>query len=303
MFNPLYEAQANLLIECIPQVAKHECFALKGGTAINLFLRDLPRISVDLDLTYLPLRSRDESLQDIEKALTLIKTDIERYVVGTRIWERSIQGHVSKLSVARAGIEIKIEVNLVVRGSVRKPILRELSTAAQNQFGASARIQILAVEDIYGGKLCAALDRQHPRDLFDVSQLLAESGITPAIRRAFVVYLASHPRPMHELLNPNLVNINNAFEEQFAGMTRGSVTLNELLETRQRLVHLLPHSLDSSERRFLISMKEGEPEWDLLGIADIARMPALQWKLLNIRKMDAEKRVFALEKLHHFLNM
>lgn len=303
MFNPLYEAQAKLLIECIPQVAKHECFALKGGTAINLFLCDLPRVSVDIDLTYLPMKARDESLQDIEQALTGVKTDIEQCLPGTRVWERGVQGHVSKLSVARGNTEIKVELNLVMRGSVAKPILQELSPAAQNQFMASARIQMLAPEDIYGGKLCAALDRQHPRDLFDVRQLLAASGITPAIRRAFVVYLASHPRPMHELLEPNLVDINDAFERQFAGMVRDSVTLDELFETRQKMVKLLPSSLDSSERRFLLSMKEGEPEWNLLGIADIERMPALQWKLLNIRKMDAAKRAVALEKLHHILDI
>lgn len=190
-----------------------------------------------------------------------------------------------------------------MRGSVGKPILQELSPAAQTHFSASARIQMLPPEDIYGSKLCAALDRQHPRDLFDVSQLLAESGITPRIRRAFVVYLASHPRPMNELLRPNLVNISVVFENQFAGMSRDPVTLNQLFETQEKLLKILPHSLDVFERRFLLSVKKGEPEWDLLDLPHIERLPALQWKLINIRKMDPKKRADAFEQLRLILDV
>lgn len=303
MFSHQYESQAKLLIECIPQVAKNRCFALKGGTAINLFLRDLPRVSVDIDLTYLPLKARDESLQEIEEALIQIKANVEQHIPGTRVKECCVQGCAAKLLVSRANIIIKIEPNLVMRGSVGKPVVQELSLTAQAQFSASARIQTLAPEDIYGGKLCAALDRQHPRDLFDVRLLLAESGITPEVRRAFVVYLASHPRPMHELLNPNLLNISDAFERQFTGMARNPVTLGELLEARLKMVALLASSLDSSERRFLLSMKAGEPEWDLLGINNLERMPALQWKLHNIRKMNIGKRTSALDKLRRILDV
>ncbi len=201
MFNPQYDQQARLLVQCIPEVAKQDCFALKGGTAINLFLRDLPRMSVDIDLAYLPLKDRDESLAGIDEALVQIGSDIEKRVPGAVVRPHQIQGYNTKLFVLRGGMEIKIEPNLVLRGSVGEPTQREMSPAARDHFGASARIQALSTEDLYGGKLCAALDRQHPRDLFDVRLLLAEGGITPAVRRAFVVYLASHSRPMHEVLN------------------------------------------------------------------------------------------------------
>ena len=302
MFDPQYEAQAGLLIECIPQVAKHECFALKGGTAINLFLRDFPRVSVDIDLTYLPLKARDESLQDIDTALVQLKEDIEQRVPGrTRVEERRMQGYVTKLSVVRGDTEIKIEPNFVLRGSVGESIQRELSPAAQHHFGASARILTLAQEDLYGGKLCAALDRQHPRDLFDVKLLLSEDGITSTVRRAFVVYLASHTRPMHELLAPSLIDIWNAFDRQFLGMSRNPVTLDDLLDSRRQLVALMGPSLDAAERHFLISMKSGDPDWDVLEIEGLQNMPALQWKLLNIRKMDARKRNKQLEALQDLL--
>ena len=139
-------------------------------------------------------------------------------------------------------------------------------TSAQSRFRAGARITTLADADLYGGKLCAALDRQHPRDLFDVRLLLRNEGITPAIRRAFVVYLASHTRPMHELLQPNLIDITDAFERQFIGMTLDPVTIDELVDARHDLVEILVPSLDDSEKTFLLSMKSGDPDWGVLGI-------------------------------------
>jgi len=201
MFNPLYESQAELLIACIPQVAKNPCFALKGGTAINLFLRDLPRVSVDIDLTYLPLKTRDESLQEIGEALIQIKANVEQHIPGTRVRERCVQGCAVKLLVARGDIIIKIEPNLIIRGCVGKPLLQELSLPAQAQFSASARIQTLAPEDIYGGKLCAALDRQHPRDLFDVRLLLQNEGFSDAVRQAFL--LVGHTVVLRQAMHVN----------------------------------------------------------------------------------------------------
>lgn len=301
MFDPRFEAQASLVVRCLPEVEKHDCFGLKGGTAINLFVRDLPRVSVDIDLTYLPLKPRDESLQDIGNTLSRLKTNIENAVPGCRIAERRVQGHVAKLSVATVDTEIKVEPNLVLRGCVGAPVIRELSPVAQKRFRASARIQTLADADLYGGKLCAALDRQHPRDLFDVALLLREEGITPAIRRAFVIYLASHTRPMHELLNPNLIDIADAFERQFSGMTLAPVSVDELIEARLQLIRQLVPALDAEERQFLLSVKSGDPDWNVLGIEDLERMPALQWKLINIRKMDARKRDEQLKILQKLL--
>lgn len=301
MFDPRFESQAALVVRCLPEVAKQDCFALKGGTAINLFVRDLPRVSVDIDLTYQPLKPRDESLEAISSALLQIKADIENAVPGSRVSERYVQGSVAKLSVAADGVEIKVEPNLVLRGCVGDPIRRELSPAAQSRFRAGARITTLADADLYGGKLCAALDRQHPRDLFDVRLLLMSEGITPAIRRAFVVYLASHTRPMHELLQPNLIDITEPFERQFTGMTLEPVTVDELVDARQKLVAILVPSLDDSEKTFLLSMKSGDPDWSVLGIENLEQMPALQWKLLNIRKMDAGKREEQLRILRDLL--
>jgi hypothetical protein len=143
------------------------------------------------------------------------------------------------------------------------------------------------VEEIYASKLVAALDRQHPRDLFDVLGLFEDGGITPRMRRAFVVYLAGHNRPMHELLPPNRKALQPAFENEFVGMTRDPVTLESLETVRERLITELPQSFDDKERRFLLSMKSLQPDWSLLELPDIERLPALQWKLRNLEKLAA----------------
>jgi Nucleotidyl transferase AbiEii toxin, Type IV TA system len=74
--------QVVLLIELLPLVGRESCFALKGGTAINLFVRDLPRLSVDIDLTYLPIEGRAESLRHIEEALHRLGSAIETALRG-----------------------------------------------------------------------------------------------------------------------------------------------------------------------------------------------------------------------------
>lgn len=85
-------------------------------------------------------------------------------------------------------------------------------------------VRVLSLEDTYGGKICAALDRQHPRDLFDIKLLLENEGLTEKIKKAFIVYLISHDRPIVEVLNPGLQDIKQIFENEFAGMTLGLLT-------------------------------------------------------------------------------
>jgi hypothetical protein len=178
-----------------------------------------------------------------------------------------------------------------------------LCQAAQERYEVFASVSTLSIADLYAGKLCAALDRQHPRDLFDVKLLLDNTGITPEIRRAFVVYLASHNRPINELLNPGLYDITELYQNQFAGMTRIEVSLDELMQVQRNLARSLVTALDNNEKKFLISMKSGEPDWDLLSINHLVQLPALQWKLINIRKMDESNHTVSLEKLKSILEL
>lgn len=241
-----YEAQVELLIQCLPTVAHIDSFVLKGGTAINLFLRDdFPRFSVDIDLIYLPIQNRVDSLLGIEAGLLQIQKRLLQSLNGVSIvaYKNSQTKTITRLMVERAGVQIKIEPNLVLRGAVYPSRSMDLSQAVVAQFGLSVLNTPVASEaDLYGGKICAALDRQHPRDLFDVKNLL-DQGISEEIKKAFLVYLASHNRPMHELLQPNRLDLMRIYEEEFLGMSRIPVTYESLVEARENLLrHCTSHS-------------------------------------------------------------
>ena len=281
------------MLKTIPHVAAEICFALKGGTAINLFVRDMPRLSVDIDLTYLPVdEPRDTALRKMSDALDRIANAIKKVVVGTRVHETRAQNpdRVTRLTVAVGPTQIKIEPNEVIRGSVFPAEERELTRRAEETFELSVTAQTLSLADLYGGKLCAALDRQHPRDLFDVRLLLQNGGITNEIRKAFVVYLASHDRPMHELLDPTSKKIRRIYENEFTGMTVDPVAYEDLIKARETLVEKLRKELTNNEREFLVSLKAAQPKWDLIGIEGVEKLPAVQWKLMNIKKISSKSR-------------
>ena len=283
--NQLYLDTARLLTQVAPLVFSGDTFALKGGTAINLFIRDLPRLSVDLDLVFpdytLP---RDDALARINEA---IRQATER------LNARGFQTHIpptdageTKLLVQRGRVQVKIEVNYVMRGTVRPVRRASLTPAAQSILLADLEIPMVSLEDVYGGKLCAAMDRQHPRDLFDVMQLFAHEGITPGIRRAFVVYLASGNRPIHEVLFPQLRDIRYEFEHNFQGMTAEPVLLDALLAAREQMLRELHQGLDADERRFLLSLVGGTPEWPLLGVDHLEHLPGIRWKQQNLMQLQ-----------------
>ncbi len=185
----------------IPFVEKEQCLALKGGTAINLFIRDMPRLSVDIDLVYLPIKSRDEFLSEIDAAMKRISASARANLPDVHVSEGKTEGIVTKLTIQSQGVQIKIEVTPVLRGTMYTPKLLRVTDKVEIAFG-FAEMQVATIPDLYGGKIVAALDRQHPRDLFDGRELLANEGIDDAIREAFVVYLISHNRPMSEVLGP-----------------------------------------------------------------------------------------------------
>ncbi len=147
------------------------------------------------------------------------------------------------------------------------------------------------------------MDRQHPRDLFDIKLLLDNDGVTDEIRQAFIVYLISHPRPMSELLAPNLKDISATFETEFDGLAFETVTAMDLEAARESLITRIQSSLTDNERKFILSVKMGTPEWDLLGISHIQDLPAVRWKLVNISMMDKTAHEKAVGKLRTVLEL
>ena len=231
-----------------------------------------------------------------------IAENVRRTIPGARVQQTA--GEAPRLLIgAMSGARIKVEPNTVIRGSLYPPVRSALCPAAQDEYDLFVRVQRLADGDLYGGKLCAALDRQHPRDLFDVKPLFEAGAVPDEIRRAFVVYLASHRRPMAELLAPRRKPIRDLFIHHFSGMTAKPIDLDALEITRSRLFAWAATALVVDERRFLLSIKRGDPEWSRLPFHDLDRWPALQWKVRNIRKMAARDHERALRRLRAVLDV
>jgi len=294
----LYFKQVDLLLNILPLVSRIEDFALKGGTAINLFVQDFPRLSVDIDLTYLPIQDRKTTLERIDSHLKEIGDRCQQYLPGVELNYKVKQNLSYGLIVNREEVVVKIEPNSTFRGSVFPANIRPLSKRVEAMFERSMEIRTVSVEDLYGGKLCAALDRQHPRDLFDVYHLYRKEGITDKIRQAFIVYLLGHNRPIAELLEPNLKDdLKETYHDSFDGMPFDPVPLDDMVETWKAVVHKLNHDFTKNEREFILSFKRKSPEWDLFPVKEIQRLPAIQWKMMNLKKMSSQKHTAAYEKL------
>lgn len=300
--NPYYH-QVALLLRVLPFVAEERCFALKGGTAINLFVRDFPRLSVDIDLVYLGDDSRDAALNAVAEALDRIADAIETALPDVEI-TRVYQGKADalRLIVSEGGSTVKIELSPVLRGTVYPVDERAVVQPVEDEFG-FAEIQVVSHPDLYAGKICAALDRQHPRDFFDVSQLLENEGISDELRKAFIVYLASHNRPVEELIDPKWKEISEPFKAEFQGMTFSEVTAEELLEAVQEAHKLLIGGLTEAEKRVICGLYDGGTDWDLIGLSGVEELPAVRWKVSNINKMDSNKRQDSLKALRRILGL
>lgn len=288
-FRDQYQGQVRLLMRLLPIVAQESCFALKGGTAINLFVRNLPRLSVDIDLMYLPMHDRPKALAEIDAAMRRIKAAALEELPGARVIEHVSEGTILRLLVFANGTQVKIEVSPVLRGVVHGPSTIPVTEAVEEAFG-YAETSVVSFADLYAGKLVAALDRQHPRDLFDVRDLLANEGLTDELREAFVVYLLSHNRPMGEVLSGRVKDLSNEYRNGFEGMTEEDVTIEELIETQHEMIERLIGEMPDCHREFLIGFERGEPDWSILGISHVAELPAIRWRQRNLDKLSADQR-------------
>ncbi len=298
-----YYKQVQLLVQLLPLIAEEECFALKGGTAINLFVLNLPRLSVDIDLVYLPMNDRQTALNNIKQALQRITQRINDVFSDAEIVESfKDKSDALRLVVTRKGVRVKIELSPVLRGTVNKPETLEVCQKVEDEFG-YAEMAVVALPDLYAGKICASLDRQHPRDFYDVKYLLDQEGFTDDIRQALIIYLISHPRPLAELLNPVLKDFKQLYEGEFVQMEQETVSLEELELTREQLIRLVNESLTEKEKRFLLSFKNKLPDWSLLKLQGVKYLPAVNWKLINLKRMDPRKHKAAYEKLQEVLSV
>lgn len=279
MIHNSYKRQVGLLLKILPEVAKEDDFALHGGTAINLFARNMPRLSVDIDLTYIPIESRAIALKKIEIALENIKSRLEKIIPDIRIQHKK---DIGKLFISVGGADVKLEVNLIGRGLLGQVKKQILSKNTSEEYNAFVAINVVPFGQLYGSKICAALDRQHPRDLFDIKYLLKNEGLSRDVMIGFLLALISNDRPIYEILNPNFLDQTKAMENQFSGMSADSFDYNDFEQTRTELVELVNNNLQPEDKKFLLAVKNLTPDWS---IHDFAKFPAVRWKLQNLEKL------------------
>lgn len=280
-----YANTVRLLLSVMPDVFRSDVFALKGGTAINLFVREMPRLSVDIDVVYTPWdTSRDDALKVINNEIGAIEQRLIRRGLSTRTVAAGDLGD-CKVFVDDGGAQVKIEVNHVFRGTVLPVEQRPLVPATADAFSVELESPVLAPDELYGSKLVAAFDRQHPRDIFDVWQLQQEDGVSERVIECFVTYLAGHNRPIHEVLFAKPVDITVAYDTSFVGMTSESVSLETLLDAREQAYESIPQLLTDKHKAFLIGLARAEPDWSLLQCPHASQLPALRWKLMNLQKL------------------
>ena len=297
-----YADQVRLLVQILPTVAEETAFALKGGTAINLFYRDLPRLSVDIDLTYLPIEDRQTSLGAINTAIERIVSKVGNMPGITAKRIAGGGGGATRAQAQSGNAMVKIETSPVMRGVVFAPERKRVSPSVEEAFG-FAEANLVSFEDLFAGKLHAALDRQHPRDLFDVKLLYENEGLTDDLFRAFLIYVASSNRPPHEILSPNLIDLEAAYTKEFVGMTTEPIDLSALTATRETLIADVKSRLRGAIAGFLRSLQKGEPDFELIGLPEAENLPAVRWKILNLKNLATEnpqkyaEQTKALEKL------
>ena len=213
-----YHHQVDLMLDILPTVLEDTRFALKGGTAINFFYLDMPRLSVDIDLCYLPLEDRATSFKNIHKILKNIKLNLEKLGFHVRSSKKLDGVSEVKLTVYDNETEVKIEPNFTVRGTVFEPEIKALKQPVIEVFDKDMTVLCLSYRGSYGQQDMCCSGQGNIRETFSTLNIfLATKKFSEKIRKSFLVYLISHSRPMQELLNPNIKDLSNRFNEEFKG--------------------------------------------------------------------------------------
>ena len=266
---------------------------------IRKFITSCDNFSVDVDLTYLPIKNREESLQDINNHLISLKQQIEKAIPGIRVIHKSA---IWKLLCTHGDAMVKIEVNGTKRGIIGDIEDRELCEKAQNEFQMACVARVVPFSLLYGGKIAAALGRQHPRDLFDHKYMEIESFAD--VKNGLIFYLVGSDKPLIESLQPNPIDQKQALENQFKGMSDVPFDYADFEATRKDLIEQVNQNLTVVDREFLLSFESGSPDWEKCCAGDLSDFPSIQWKLKNIQTLkDTNPSKFnkGVEKLRQFL--
>jgi predicted nucleotidyltransferase component of viral defense system len=297
--NRLYRQQVELLLKIIPTLTEIENFAIHGGTAINLYVLDLPRYSIDIDVTYTSIKPREDSFAEIHKNLSIIKEKVKSIIPNVVVTEKP-----NKIYCTQKGVVVKVEVSGTKRGIIEPCEMKHLCQKAQNEFETTNKAKIVSLSQLYGGKIIAALDRQHPRDLFDVKLLFDFITDFERVKKGFFYCLLSGDRPIIESLAPNKIDQQETLVKQFTGMTKVPFSYSDYEKTREKLIDFINSNLTQQDKEFLIAFEAGNDLSQFAEYQEYLRFPSVQWKRLNINKLKENNPIKigeSVKKLENYL--
>ena len=181
-------------------------------------------------------------------------------------------------------IIIKVEPNFILRGTAYpvRPlkVCNRIVELTRNE----TVMQVLSFKELYGGKVCAALDRQHPRDLFDMAQFYKSHSLEE-VKEGFLVLALGHNRPLHELLGPMIQEQREIFDQQFSGMSDEPFSYEEHLDTLGRLTNDVKGLFDDGDKQRLLDFVSLSGEENAWGIPHFDELPAIRWKRRNLESL------------------
>lgn len=283
-----------MVLDTLPSVIQVDSFALKGGTAINLFEQPLPRFSVDIDIQYLPQEDTyEEAHKNLSKAMNEIAARVQ---TNTNYRANRVMPHRLRIvSSHNQNIQIKVETNPITRGHLLETRLMDILVpdTITGNFGVELpTTPVLSRAELYGGKLVAAMSRQNPRDFYDLHKLLeSDGGINHEIGAMFLVLALSAPRSIGKLLNPpsDMMTIEQ-YETLIEPMMIDHASHGDLCKSFNRCKIMVQQQLTPDRQEFLLSFVNLEPNWELFEYPEAQNLPAIRFRLSNLAKAAVEVR-------------
>jgi len=297
--NPNYVDTVRLLLAIAPAVFASGRFAMKGGTALNLFVQEMPRLSVDIDLNYIGAVDRETMLAEKPKVEQAVQAVCSREGLTIKRVPTDHAGGKWRLTyVGTKGSpgNLELDVNFMLRTPLWPCVTKECHPVGSLR---AVPVRVLNLHELTAGKLAALLARSASRDVFDAHALLATPGLDAAkLRLGFVVYGGINRKDWRTVSTADVTAETNEVQMELVPMLRADIAPGKrdvaawaeklVAECRERLSLVLP--LSEPELEFLGRLNDrGEIAPELLTSdppmqATVREHPGLKWKALNVRK-------------------
>ncbi|MGO8731277.1 MAG: nucleotidyl transferase AbiEii/AbiGii toxin family protein [Terriglobia bacterium] len=272
---------------------------LKGGTGINVFLLELPRLSVDIDLNYIGQIDRDRmqtERPEVERAVEQIALGLGYRTHGGKNDWALTEFHLSFNNHAKRADHLQVEVNFLMRICALPPHSRKAIQLADE---APCESPVLAIEELMAGKLKAMIERSHPRDLYDLYRF-SQAGVNYDSEMLTKLTVLFGSTLAHDLRSYTLDRYDHVKTEDIERLLYPLLRSWDRPTTKDMTAAIRPLIgrvlARAKEKTYLDAMARGEYRPELLFpnrpdiVERIARHPALLWKAANVAEHRSRQR-------------